>query len=143
MKFIPALFRQILHNNNTCCAGERPCELDAVVSCCAQGCSSFNNQQVIMIYCIDFVPYEAKGINQQAAIRIYTPDFFPKISYMLINFPYWKSRFLFFSFYEMYIALKPRVHVYIFIYKKWIFGFPIFWHWVYQIKVLSETRRVH
>jgi hypothetical protein len=140
-------------------AGERPCELDTVVSCCAQGCSSFDNQYIIT-YSIDFVSYKANGINQQTAIRIDTPGYginqqtairidtpgyginqqtairidtpgyginqqsavridtpvffsFKEIIYVN-QFPLQKSRFLSFSSCEMYIALKPIVHVYIY-----------------------------
>ena len=110
-------------------AGERLCELDTVVSCCAQGCSSFDNQYIIT-YSIDFVSYKANGINQQTAIRIDTPGYginqqtavridtpvffsFKEIIYVN-QFPLQKSRFLSFSSCEMYIALKPIVHVYIY-----------------------------
>ena len=110
-------------------AGERPCELDTVVSCCAQGCSSFDNQYIIT-YSIDFVSYKANGINQQTAIRIDTPGYginqqsavridtpvffsFKEIIYVN-QFPLQKSRFLSFSSCEMYVALKPIVHVYIY-----------------------------
>ena len=125
-------------------AGERPCELDTVVSCCAQGCSSFDNQYIIT-YSIDFVSYKANGINQQtakridtpgyginqqtairidtpgyginqqSAVRIDTPVFFSFKEIIYVNqFPLQKSRFLSFSSCEMYIALKPIVHVYIY-----------------------------